>query len=115
LFPPTEKRRNLGEAIVRAFPCLRIHVDEKVYSSHFYNQSTGSRFIEARLKRLRESNRDGRRRNIPLQDPLNPVSKKGSINKRPNVKINGYIFNEVECRFKVNYFSINIINKQSKY
>jgi hypothetical protein len=107
LFP-----RNLGEAIVRAFPCLRIHVDGKVYSSHFYNQSTGSRFIEAKLKRLRESNRDGRRRNIPLQDPLNPVSKKGSINKQPNVKINGYIFNEVECRFKVNYFSINIINKQ---
>ncbi len=53
LFPTTEQRRNLGEAIVRAFPCLGIHVDGKLYSSHFYNQSTGSGFIEARLKRVK--------------------------------------------------------------
>ncbi|XP_045032185.1 uncharacterized protein LOC116926182 isoform X3 [Daphnia magna] len=103
LFPPREQRRNLGEAIVWAFPCLGFHVDGKVYSSHFYNQSTGSGFIKARLKRLRESNRDERRRNRPLQDPLNPVFKKARIIKRPNMKINGYIFNEVECRFKVEW------------
>lgn len=63
LLPPAEQRRNLGEAIVRAFPCLGIHVDGKVYSSHFCNQSNGSGLIEARLKRLRESNRDEWRRN----------------------------------------------------
>jgi hypothetical protein len=108
LFPPAEKRKKLGEAIVAAFPCLGIQVDGKIFSSHFYDQATGSGFIETRLKRLREVNRDERRRNRPIKDPTNPVPKKRRITKRPHVKSNAdYIFNEAECQFKVCYHSLS--------
>ncbi|KAK4006713.1 hypothetical protein OUZ56_011871 [Daphnia magna] len=103
LFPPTEKRKNLGEAIVAAFPCLGINVDGKVFSCHFYNQTTGSGFIETRLKRLREVHREEPRRKRPTQDS-SPIQKKPRVTKRPHVKKNAdYIFNEAECQFKVEW------------
>lgn len=108
LFPPTEKRKNLGEAIVAAFPCLGINVDGKVFSCHFYNQTTGSGFIETRLKRLREVHREEPRRKRPTSQDSSSIKKKPRFTKRPHVKKNAdYIFNEAECQFKV-YFLNNI-------
>jgi hypothetical protein len=72
----------------------------KVLSCNFYNNKTGTGFIETRLKRLRNVNRadnPARRENnktTPLRSPKHSVSQ-----KRPQVNTSAsYIFNEAECQ-----------------
>jgi hypothetical protein len=38
----SKELKTLGDAIVRAFLCLQIHADGKVFTCHLYNKNTGT-------------------------------------------------------------------------
>ncbi len=99
-YPPPQKRQEMAEAIVKAFPCLGIDVDGVLSSAHFYNRRLGTGFIEARLKRERGKFDASKR--IRYRSPSNKGNQKKKVfNGRKETIRPDYIFNEIECRYMV--------------
>ncbi len=115
LYPTASMKQELAKAIVAAFPCLSIPVNDSNLTNytHFYNSKLTNGFIDTRLKSMRtaKSSKQKMESNEGKEVSNTPAAKKAT-GRRPELKAVDtdtasaqFHAEEEEFKVKVKYFA----------